>query len=210
MLAHFGKQNWWPAETPFEVMVGAVLTQNTNWGNVEKAIVCLKEAGVMELEQMALLPQEVLAAHIRPSGYYNQKAQRLQNLCQCIRDTGEGTVEGFLSLEPMVLRETLLSIKGIGPETADSIMLYAARQPVFVVDAYTFRILQRHLLLSDPVTYQELQELFMDNLPHDTALFNEYHALLVQVGKLFCRKRNPLCGGCPLQEHEGWVAHLDE
>ncbi len=210
MSNRFGPQHWWPAETPFEVMVGAVLTQNTNWTNVEKAVSSLKEAGVLDLESLAALPLDCLAGYIRPAGYYNVKAKRLHNLCQCIREVAEGDVGAFLVLDPVELRQILLSVKGIGPETADSILLYAAEQPFFVVDAYTFRIFHRHQLLADAMTYNELQELFMENLPHDVEMFNEFHALLVRVGKQYCRKSKPLCTECPLQEGDGWIAAVEE
>ncbi|WP_457574880.1 endonuclease III domain-containing protein [Desulfolithobacter sp.] len=199
LLDHFGPQNWWPGDTPFEVMVGAVLTQNTNWQNVEKAIANLKEAGVMSFEAMAALDRERLAGYIRPAGYYNIKAGRLQNLFAHITDNWDGDLEYFLSLPRERLREELLAVKGIGPETADSIILYAAAQPVFVIDAYTHRILSRHGLVDGSFGYYELQELFMDNLEEDVALFNEYHALLVRVGKEFCKKSRPDCAGCPLE-----------
>ncbi|BCO10035.1 endonuclease III [Desulfolithobacter dissulfuricans] len=199
LLDHFGPQNWWPGDTPFEVMVGAVLTQNTNWQNVEKAITNLKDAGLMSFEAMAALDRESLAGYIRPSGYYNIKAGRLQNLFAHIRDNWGGDLAYFLSLPRERLREELLAVKGIGPETADSIILYAAGQPVFVIDAYTHRILFRHELVDESFGYYELQELFMDNLEEDVALFNEYHALLVRVGKEFCKKSRPNCAACPLE-----------
>ena len=198
LLAHFGPQHWWPGETPFEVMVGAILTQNTDWRNVEKAIANLKEAGVLSLPAMAALSAEDLAEYIRPAGYYNIKAGRLQNLFTMIAENWENDLEYLLQQPASVLREQLLSVKGIGPETADSMVLYAAGQPIFVVDAYTHRILLRHELITEEYDYFQIQELFMDNLREDAALFNEYHALLVQVGKQFCKKSKPRCGGCPL------------
>jgi len=198
LLAHFGPQHWWPGETPFEVMVGAVLTQNTNWQNVEKAIANLKEAGLLSLPAMAALSQEELAEYIRPAGYYNIKAGRLRNLFAMIAEKWDNDVDYLLQQPASVLREQLLSVKGIGPETADSMVLYAAGKPVFVVDAYTHRILARHELITEEDDYFQIQELFMDNLPEDAALFNEYHALLVQAGKQFCKKSKPQCGGCPL------------
>ncbi|HHO48632.1 MAG TPA: endonuclease III domain-containing protein [Desulfobacteraceae bacterium] len=196
---HFGPQQWWPGETPFEVMIGAVLTQNTNWSNVEKAIDNLKRAGVLSHEKMASLPAGLLAEYIRPAGYYNIKAARLANLFVLIRERYEGSVEQMLEAETEELRQTLLSVRGIGPETADSILLYAARRPVFVVDAYTYRILSRHDLIGEDVTYDELQRFFMDNIPPDTALYNEFHALLVCAAKDYCKKTNPRCSVCPLE-----------
>ena len=196
---HFGPQYWWPGDTPFEIMIGAVLTQNTNWNNVSRAIDNLNNYNLLSFEALETLPVEVLAEHIRPSGYFNQKAIRLKNLLRLIRETHDGNLDSFFSESTMDLREKLLSVKGIGPETADCIVLYAARKPIFVVDAYTFRILSRHNLADDGIDYHELQSLFMDSLAEDVALFNEYHALLVKLGKEFCKKSKPLCASCPLE-----------
>jgi len=198
MSEYFRPQHWWPGETPFEVMVGAILTQNTNWQNVEKAIANLKEADMLSLPAMASLGAEELAEYIRPAGYYNIKAGRLQNLFTMIAEHWDNDLDYLLQQPAPVLREQLLSVKGIGPETADSMVLYAAGQPIFVVDAYTHRILTRHEVIPDDSDYFQIQEIFMDNLNEDAALFNEYHALLVQVGKQFCKKSKPQCGGCPL------------
>ncbi|MGB5687374.1 MAG: endonuclease III domain-containing protein [Candidatus Electrothrix sp.] len=198
MLEHFGPQHWWPGETPFEVMVGAILTQNTNWQNVEKAIANLKGAGVLSLPALAALSTEELAEYIRPAGSYNIKAGRLQNLFAMIAKDWDNDLDYLLQQSAPVVREQLLSVKGIGLETADSMVLYAAGQPIFVVDTYTHRILLRHELISEDYDYFQIQEMFMDNLDEDAALFNEYHALLVQVGKQFCKKSKPQCGGCPL------------
>lgn len=199
MYDYFGPQKWWPADSPFEVMIGAVLTQNTNWGNVEKAIDNLKRAGVLSFSDLSSLPVDLLAEYIRPAGYYNIKAGRLHNLFSLIHDQYDGSVEQLIAEDTVSLRRALLSVKGIGPETADSIMLYAAGKPVFVVDAYTYRILVRHDLIPEEFGYDEIQEFFMDNLDLDNALFNEFHALLVCVGKEFCKKNNPRCSGCPLE-----------
>lgn len=196
----FGPQHWWPAETPFEVMVGAVLTQNTNWGNVERAIANLRDAGMLDLERMVELPTGLLAEYIRPAGYYNLKAGRLHNLLAMVRDDYGLSLERLFAEDTPALRERLLGVKGIGPETADSILLYAAERPVFVVDAYTGRILGRHGFIDETSTYDDLQALFMDGLPEDASLFNEFHALLVRVGKEFCRKSAPRCADCPLYE----------
>lgn len=196
----FGPQDWWPGETPFEIMVGAVLTQNTAWTNVEKAIGNLKDYDLLSFTALVSLPPPVLAEHIRPCGYYNLKAGRLQNLLHLIRDEFNGEVESFLAQDLTVLRQALLAVKGIGRETADSICLYAAAKPIFVVDAYTHRILSRHdLILADEADYDEIQELFMDKLPEDPAMFNEYHALLVRLGKEYCKKSKPKCDACPLK-----------
>lgn len=195
---HFGPQHWWPGDTPFEVMLGAVLTQNTNWANVEKAIDNLKRVDLLSYSRLAELPGGLLAEYIRPAGYYNIKAGRLRNLFALIRDRYEGSVEALLAEETGELRQALLSVKGIGRETADSIVLYAAGRPVFVVDAYTYRILLRHDLIGEEAGYDEIQELFMDNLDSDASLYNEFHALLVCAGKEYCRKSAPRCQGCPL------------
>lgn len=200
LYAYFGPQHWWPAKTPFEVMVGAILTQNTNWANVERAITNLRDAGQLSFAKMSQLPTGLLAEYIRPAGYYNIKAARLQNLLQLIRDQYDGD-ESILLAEPVQrLREQLLSVKGIGQETADSIVLYAAAYPVFVVDAYTHRILVRHSIIDQEYDYLQIQELFMENFESDASLFNEYHALLVKVGKEFCKKSRPQCASCPLLE----------
>lgn len=196
LLARFGPQHWWPGETPFEIMVGAVLTQNTSWQNVEKAIANLKEAGLLSPAALTALPPEVLAEHIRPAGYHNLKAGRLKNLLALI--AAQGGVEALLAQPTAALRQLLLAVKGIGLETADSIVLYAAGRPVFVVDAYTHRVCSRHGLIDEQGDYFQLQELFMDNMAEDVALFNEYHALLVRLGKEFCKKSKPRCKDCPL------------
>jgi endonuclease III related protein len=199
LLRHYGPRNWWPAETQLEVMIGAVLTQNTNWKNVEKAITNLKEKKWLTFTKLRSISLPELAWEIRPAGYYNIKAKRLKNMLDFISERYPGGLGSFLGQEPQVLREALLSINGIGPETADSIVLYAANQPVFVVDAYTHRILNRHGMVEDQSGYQDLQNLFMDNLPSDPSLFNEFHALIVETGKNFCRKK-PRCDQCPLEE----------
>ena len=203
LSAFFGPSNWWPGETPFEVMVGAILTQNTNWKNVERAIANLKKDGLLTLAAMSALSREQLAKYIRPAGYYNIKAQRLRNFFALINEKWDGDLDLFLCQPAVVLREELLSVKGIGPETADSMILYAAGKPVFVVDAYTHRILSRHEIIDESYDYHMIQELFTDNLEEDSALFNEYHALIVRVGKEFCKKSRPVCEGCPLSGLNG-------
>lgn len=201
LYERFGPQHWWPGESALEVMVGAVLTQNTNWANVEKAIENLKTQGLLSLEALSRVgPQEVARA-IRPAGYYNLKARRLKALVDHVLDRAGTDLERFLAQPADRLREGLLSVRGIGPETADSIGLYAAGYPVFVVDAYTFRILYRHNLAGESEGYEQLQSLFMDHLPADAGLFNEFHALMVRTGKEFCR-RKPLCASCPLGSWE--------
>jgi endonuclease-3 related protein len=198
LLDHFGPQHWWPGETPFEIMLGAVLTQNTSWRNVSLAIETLRQEGLLSFEALEALPTELLAEKIRPSGYYNQKARRLKGLLAAIREDS-GSLEAFFDQNTHTLREKLLAVKGIGPETADSIILYGAGKPVFVVDAYTYRILLRHDLIAEDADYEEIQDLFLGKLPTETPLFNEYHALLVRLAKEYCKKSNPLCDSCPLQ-----------
>jgi endonuclease-3 related protein len=200
LFDRFGPQHWWPGDSPFEVIVGAILTQNTNWTNVTKAIDALKTDGLLAYDSLCAIPIELLAAKIKPCGYYNLKAKRLKNLLHLIETEYNGNLNELLSLPLSELREILLSVKGIGPETADSIILYAAEQPIFVVDAYTYRILSRHNIISEDGTdYHEMQELFMDSLPEDRELFNEFHALIVRTGKEYCKNRNPKCEECPLK-----------
>lgn len=194
----YGPQHWWPGETPFEVAVGAVLTQNTAWTNVEKAIANLKGRRLLSPDRLHSLPHKRLASLIRPSGYYNIKARRLKSLLGFILNHYKGSLKKMASVDVAEMRKQLLKVNGIGPETADSILLYALNKPVFVVDAYTRRVLLRHGLISADADYHDIQRLFMLNLPIDTAMFNEYHALFVKVGKERCKKNRPLCGGCPL------------
>jgi len=206
MLAAHGHRGWWPssagADTPegkLEIAVGAILTQNTNWRNVQRAIGNLQTARVMSLGALNALPHEQLAELIRPAGYFNIKAKRLKNfLAHVVGAFGED-IAAFLDRPVGVLREELLSINGIGRETADSIILYAAGRPSFVVDAYTARILFRHHLIAPEDGYDEIQALFESSLPENAALWNDYHAQLVEVGKRFCRKSRPKCQGCPLE-----------
>ncbi len=194
---HFGNLHWWPAEEPFEVMVGAILTQNTAWTNVEKAIAALKGKRLLSPEALSRIAEETLAAIIRPSGYYNVKAKRLKSFVRFLREEYAGNI-GIMSTEELpILREKLLGVRGIGPETADSILLYACGKPVFVCDAYTRRILHRHGMIDDDADYRRIQEMFMNHLPHDAPLFNQFHALIVYAGKTFCRKM-PKCERCPL------------
>ncbi len=201
MFNYFGPQKWWPGESVLEIMIGAVLTQNTNWKNVEKAITNLKQRNMLSIRGLHSLPIEALAEAIRPSGYYNVKANRLKNLIAFLSERYRGDLSRFLDERTAELREGLLSVKGVGLETADSILLYAARRPVFVIDAYTFRILRRHGLIAGQASYHDLQALFEEHLPADPPLFNEFHALIVMTGKEFCRPKPP-CMKCPLREWE--------
>ncbi len=200
MLERLGPQHWWPGDGPFEMMVGALLTQNTSWTNVEKAISNLKRMNLLTVKGIHEIPGEKLAEVIRPAGYFNIKAARLKNLVNMLMERYEGNIFRLFDEDTEVQRTTLLSVKGIGPETADSIILYAANKPVFVIDAYTYRILNRHNMANDQATYDEMQELFMSNLETDHKLFNEFHALIVRTGKLYCSK-TPKCDDCPLN---GW------
>lgn len=200
LYRHFGSQHWWPGETPFEVMVGAILTQNTAWKNVERAIENLKKENALSPEEINKMNIEKLAQLIKPSGFYNLKAKRLKSFIERFMEDFNGDIQGMKKLEKHTLREWLLSIPGIGRETADSIILYAIEKPIFVVDAYTRRIFSRHGFIKGDEDYDEIQEIFHKNLPVDTELFNEYHALIVRLGKEYCKKQNPLCETCPLRE----------
>jgi endonuclease-3 related protein len=199
LLLAFGPQAWWPGESPFEVMVGAVLVQNTAWKNVEKAIENLREDGLLSPAAMHGLSVEELAEVIRPAGYYRLKAARLKRLIDFVFDRYDGDLEAMFADDLETLREGLLSINGIGPETADSILLYAAQRPTFVVDTYTKRILARHGWIDYEADYHTIKEEMEAALPRDVALYNEYHALLVRVGHLHCRK-SAHCELCPLAE----------
>jgi len=209
LLDHFGPQGWWPGDTPFEIMVGAVLTQNTNWGNVSRAIDNLKKENLLSFEKLHDLPVEVLAEKIKPAGYFNLKAARLKNLLDFIAQEYNGSLEEMFTMDMHTLREEILTVKGIGPETADSILLYAGSKPVFVVDTYTHRIFSRHNIIAAEEGYYEIQEYFAMSLPGDVALFNEYHALIVRLGKEFCKKSKPLCSQCPLGELDGFTSPVD-
>lgn len=194
----FGPRHWWPADTPFEVIIGAILTQNTAWSNVEKAIANLKRANLLNPAALNRVGTNRLAALIRPAGYYNIKAKRLKNFLKHLFRNFNGDLNKLLRLPTKALREGLLSVNGIGPETADSILLYAAKRPVFVIDAYTKRALLRHKIVTPGAGYDYMQSLFMNSLPNRIKLFNEYHALIVELGKRYCKKK-PLCRLCPLQ-----------
>jgi endonuclease-3 related protein len=199
LLSFFGEQGWWPAETPFEVMVGAILTQNTAWRNVEHAIVRLKEAGVLTPEGLHRITERRLARLIRPAGYYNIKASRLKALIAFLTREYGGDLQRMFREPLALLRERILMVKGVGPETADSILLYAGEKPIFVIDAYTKRILSRHGMIPDGASYGVIQDLFMRSLPADVAQYKEYHALFVRLAKTFC-KTKPRCAGCPLEQ----------
>lgn len=199
MLDRLGPSNWWPAQESFEVAVGAILTQNTNWNNVEKAIVNLRREALLTPESLRSARTEEVERCVQPSGFFRQKTKKLRNFLDFLEQSDAVRLEDLAPWDTSALRRRLLEVNGIGPETADSILLYALGRPVFVVDAYTARIANRHGLVPEDVSYPELQDLFMSHLPHQAALFNEYHALLVRVGKQWCRKRAPRCAECPLQ-----------
>ncbi|BCR03586.1 endonuclease III [Desulfuromonas versatilis] len=200
LAAHFGPLHWWPAETPFEVLVGAVLTQNTAWTNVEKAIANLKQAGALGPAELRGFARAQLEELIRPAGFFRQKAERLQLALEHLFEYHRGSLERLLAQPLETARRELLSLKGIGPETADSILLYAGSHPSFVVDAYTRRLFERLGVLSGAESYEAIRSRFMTRLPHDSDLFNEYHALIVEQCKTLCRKRAPRCRPCPLLE----------
>lgn len=199
LYQHFGPQSWWPGETPFEVIVGAILTQNTNWQNVSKAIDNLKKAKVLTANKLHALPRPRLAKLIRPSGYFNIKATRLKEFLNFLFKNYDGNLKKMFSRPLEDLRKEILAVRGIGPETADSILLYAGGLPVFVVDAYTKRIFSCQKLFSEDTDYFQAQKIFMENLKKDVQLFNEYHALIVRLGKDFCKKTNPKCETCPIK-----------
>ena len=192
-----GPRHWWPADSPFEVVVGAILTQNTSWKNVEKALGALKEQNILDPLQLYKIDEQYLATTITSSGFFNIKSKRIKSFINFLFEQYQGSLEKMFSEKLTLLREKLLAINGVGPETADSILLYAGGKPIFVVDAYTKRILLRHKVISPRARYSEIQELFMNNLKADVKMFNEYHALLVYIGKYYC-KRVPQCKSCPL------------
>jgi endonuclease-3 related protein len=199
LFEQYGPQHWWPGETPFEVMIGAVLTQSAAWKNVETAIINLKTAGLMSPTSLREKSPEEIAPLIRSAVYYNVKARKLRALVEYIGGACNDNLDVLFEKDTHRLRGELLTVWGIGEETADSILLYAAAKPVFVIDAYTRRIMSRIGIQPEKDTYADWQSLFMKNLPADVILFNEYHALLVHLGKDTCRPR-PLCPGCPLSD----------
>jgi endonuclease-3 related protein len=199
LLDAFGPQNWWPGDTHFEMMVGAILVQNTNWQNVERAIGNLRAADLLAPDALYDVPQEELEELIRPAGYYRIKAKRLRSLLKFLVERYDGSIEAMFHTPLEKLRQELLGIHGVGPETADSILLYAGGLPTFVVDAYTYRIFSRHGWIDPESDYHQIQEFFHDHLPADAPMFNEFHALLVHAGKHHCKKAVPLCEMCPLK-----------
>ena len=197
----FGPQHWWPGRSRFEVIVGAILTQNTSWTNVARAIANLRKARLLSPLGIEKASPATIEALIRPSGYFRQKTRKLKAFCAFLRRNYSGSLRKMFARPTAALREELLGVFGIGPETADSILLYAGKHPVFVVDAYTKRMLARHGWVGEDARYEDVQKLFEAQFPGDTAQFNEFHALIVQSGKRYCRTREPLCAECPLGEY---------
>jgi endonuclease-3 related protein len=201
LLDALGPQHWWPGETQFEVIVGAILTQNTSWSNVERAMANLRAARLLTASAVSRAPLNELERLIRSSGYFRQKARKLKAFCSFLREEYGGSLKRMFATPTAALREKLLGVFGIGPETADSILLYAGQHGVFVVDAYTKRMLTRHGWVDEKAGYEEVRSMVEAQFPADVARFNEFHALIVSTGKQFCRTREPLCQKCPLGPH---------
>jgi len=200
LFQHLGPQSWWPARTRLEVILGAILTQNTAWRNAALALRRLRMAGLLRLPRLEKASRAALESCIRPAGFFRQKARTIRNFLDWLAQAHHSSLAAMFTSPPRTLRRELLEIKGLGPETVDAILLYAGRQPLFVADAYTRRILARHALVPPDADYAQVQDFLHRHLPRDQALFNEYHALLVAVGKQYCRRRTPRCKACPLRE----------
>src|SRR5229473_8038370 len=198
MSLALGPMHWWPARTPFEVIVGTILTQNTSWANVERAIANLRSAQMLTPSAISVARMSRLATLVRPSGYFRQKAKKLKAFVRFLQRGYGGSLKRMFDTPTAILRERLLSVHGIGPETADSILLYAGEHPVFVVDAYTHRIFGRHGITNGKADYENVRALVEAALPRDSQLFNEFHALVVNTAKNWCRKKEPRCAECPL------------
>jgi endonuclease III related protein len=198
MFTAFGPQHWWPGRTPFEVIVGAILTQNTSWANVERAIANLRKARLLTPAAIEKASPQKIQMLIRSSGYFRQKARKLKAFCAFLRYEYGGSLKRMFEQPTPALREKLLGVFGVGPETADSILLYAGGHPVFVVDTYTKRMLARHGWTAEDAKYEDVRWIFEQRFPGDGRRFNEFHALIVQTGKRYCRTREPLCSECPL------------
>ncbi len=199
MSRTLGPMHWWPAQTAFEVIVGAILTQSTAWVNVERAIANLRSARLLTPSAMLAVRSQRLAELVRPSGYFRQKAKKLKAFVRFLQSEYGGSLRRMFESPTLELREKLLAVHGIGPETADSILLYAGNHPVFVVDAYTHRILERHAVASGKPNYEAVRSFIEDSLPRSAELYNEFHALIVNTGKNWCRKKAPRCAECPLR-----------
>ena len=202
LLSSFGHRNWWPADEPFEVIIGAILTQNVSWRNAKKAIDNLKEAKKLDPKALYESEPEDIAPLVKSSRFYNMKAVKIKNFMDFYFSEYGGDLEKMSDEDPTALRKKLLSVKGLGEETADAIMLYACDMPVFVVDAYTRRIFSRYGIFKGEPSYGEVQKYFMANLPRDTALYNDYHAQIVHLGHAIC-KTTPICDSCPIARMEG-------
>lgn len=200
LYEHFGPRHWWPADTPLEMIIGAILTQNVSWKSASAAIANLKKAGLLSVEALAEAEPEALADLLRPARYHMQKARKVQAFCRVVKKECGGDLRLLLNRETGELRQRLLDIYGIGPETADAIILYAAGQPIFVIDAYTRRIFQRLGYFPEKVSYREMQQFFMQHLASEVALYNEYHAQIDALGHHVCLKTRPRCGVCPLAD----------
>jgi endonuclease-3 related protein len=198
LFTHFGPQRWWPGKTQFEVIVGAILTQNTSWINVEKAISNLRAAKLLSPAAIDKVPIGKLERLVHPSGYFRQKARKLKAFCEFLRLEYRGSLKRMFATPTLVLRQKLLAVFGIGPETADSILLYAGGHAVFVVDAYTKRMLARHGWAAENAKYEDVRWTFERQFSGDARRFSEFHALIVSAGKHFCRRHEPLCHTCPL------------
>jgi len=199
LLSHFGKRHWWPGDTSLEIILGCILTQNVTWKNVEEAINNLKQKNLINLEAIIASSDESLGLLLRSTRYYNQKAANIKSFCHNMINNFDGSLDNLFLMDIPTLRKYLLSLKGIGKETADSIILYAANKPIFVVDAYTKRIFSRLGYFDSNPSYDQVQTFFMENLPHDLYLFNEFHALIVCLGQNFCKNANPSCKSCILE-----------
>ncbi len=200
LLRTLKPSGWWPAQTPLEVIVGAILTQNTSWTNVEKALKNLEQANILhDGPRLLALTDTELASMIRPAGFFNIKTKRLKALLQYFSDRCSFSFDFFIDIPYPKTRKELLSVYGVGPETADSILLYALKKPTFVVDAYTRRILVRHNIITQKASYEDIRMLYLDNLPEDIQLFNEYHALIVRACKNWCHSKQPHCNLCPIK-----------
>ncbi|MGH9342350.1 MAG: endonuclease III domain-containing protein [Terriglobia bacterium] len=201
LLQDFGPQGWWPAHTRLEVILGAILTQNTTWRNASLALDQLRKHGLLRMENLRKVRRSEIERRIRQAGFYRQKAATILSFIERLDRDYRGSLDDLFSISPEEARRSLLEIKGLGPETVDAILLYAGRKPFFVADAYTRRILSRHGWLPVDATYESAQELLHRQLPRDSHLFNEFHALLVEAGKRYCARREPVCPGCPLHEY---------
>ncbi len=199
LYERFGPRHWWPGDTRLEIIIGAILTQNTSWKNVEKAIENLKRKKVLKIKSLSRVSEKRLAKLIKPAGYYNIKSNRIKNFLVFLNTKYKNSLNQMFGTKTQKLRSELLEVKGIGPETADSILLYAGGKPVFVVDAYTKRVFSRHRFAPQETEYEGWQQLFQGNLPKDVKLYNEFHALIVELGKELCRPKNPMCAKCPIR-----------